>query len=115
MGNIAYRQGEWQAAEQYYRRAIACAPGSVNAMLNLAGILAERGQGEEGAGLLERALALFPANSEALGRLGMWHIGEGGDRKLGLGYLRAAAECSASRTEASKWFGLYERYGKGED
>jgi Tfp pilus assembly protein PilF len=115
MGNIAYRRGEWRVAEQYYRRAIACTPASVNAMLNLSDILMERGQGEEGAGLLERALAHFPANSETLGRLGIWYIGEGGDRKLGLGYLRAAAECSASRSETSEWFGLYERYAKGED
>lgn len=106
LGNLSYREGRWDRAEGFYRRALECDPGSVAAMLNLADHLIGVGEYEEALELLERAIAVWPDYSEALGRLGRVYGLGLGDQEKGVSYLERAARFSASEAEAAGWLDL---------
>jgi tetratricopeptide (TPR) repeat protein len=111
LGNIAYGRGAWQDAEKDYERALDCDPASVPAMLNLADLLLERGREAQAVPLLWRSLALYPTQSEVLGKLGLYYARHDADRRRGLELLLKAAEFAPSAAEAEKWRRRYESYG----
>lgn len=58
LGNIAYRQGDRDAAERYYRKAIAADPRNAAAWNNLALLLAETNRREEALRAAQKAVSL---------------------------------------------------------
>lgn len=65
LGNLAYLAGDFDGAIGWWRRSLAAQPRQVDARLNLAKLLCERGRLKECSGHLEEVLRADPSNAKA--------------------------------------------------
>ncbi len=61
-----HQRGDFAPAEQAYRQLIAAQPGHPDALHMLGVLLDQTDRGEEGAGLIRRAIGAAPGNADAL-------------------------------------------------
>ena len=86
IGRAMFREGLWEHAERFFRRAVAADEGSGDAAAELSYALHRRGDGVQARMWLEKALELDPENHEARSLLGNMFY-EGGDPENALAHL----------------------------
>ena len=103
-GRRAAGAGDWAAAEREFRRALAAAPESVPARINLAAALVARGAVEEARAELEAALRAQPGNATAHFNLGVLRV-RAGDLAGAVEHLGAAAAAVPGDAETRRTLG----------
>jgi pentatricopeptide repeat protein len=91
LGNLYEAQGDPEAAEEYYRKAIEVDDLFFPAKMNLAVLLSRKGQDEEAGSLLREVLADYPEQHDAAYSLALLLVASG-RREEALQYLDQAAE-----------------------
>jgi pentatricopeptide repeat protein len=91
LGNLYEAQGDPEAAEEYYRKAIEVDDLFFPAKMNLAVLLSRKGQDEEAGSLLREVLADYPEQHDAAYSLALLLVASG-RREEALQYLNQAAE-----------------------
>ena len=86
VGRALFREGLWEHAERFFRRAVAADAGSADAAADLAYTLHRRGDGVQARQWLERCLELDPGNHDARSLLANLFY-EGGEPEQALDHL----------------------------
>lgn len=90
-GQTAFRAGDYAAAAEAFREALAAEPGSVTARVDLSAALAASGQGQEAAKLLQEAVTIEPNSATAQFNLGLLQLNAGDGAAAAEHLGRAAA------------------------
>ncbi len=105
-GKALYREGSYDQAEAYLRRAIEMAPDSLQARVNLAVVLyAGLGRAHEAAGLLSAVAQAAPGRADVHLLLGKVHLSLDRTSEAASAFNRAA-ELSPRSFEAFTWVGV---------
>jgi len=77
LGSVYFERGNYDLAEDTYRKALAADPKRADLFFNLAQTLLARGKDAEAVGALQKTVDLDPKDAEALDRLGALHAQRG--------------------------------------
>lgn len=89
LGRVRAARHQWDAASEYFRRAIAADPEDAGAYLDLGRALLALGQLKDATRALERAVDLAPASAESQIALGMCYHAQGKRRQARMALQRA--------------------------
>jgi tetratricopeptide (TPR) repeat protein len=90
-GQVAFRAGRYEEAVTAFRKAVAAAPESVTARIDLGSALGELGDVEAALAEYDKALEIAPANPTALFNAGQLRARRG-ELEIALEHLRSAAQ-----------------------
>ena len=107
LGNLYYREEDWDAALREFRAAERALPELNVALWCLGDIHRETGELDESEHYYRRAVAVEPRDAAALARLGRLLI-EKGERAEGAAYLNRALEEDGTCKVAHKWKRRYK-------
>jgi adenylate cyclase len=115
LGLAARREGEWAAAEQYYRRALQLSPNHLTAHHWLSQHLVAMGRFDDALALARRALELDPLSLIINNNVGFIHAFRGEAEQAARAYEATVQLDPSFPTGLSNLWGAYLRLGRFDD